>query len=241
MTILVGARNRRALVLGADSQESNQVARVSTQKLLMPRAGLVLAWAGYKDVAQALYLSLREDPLDLSRPRSKIAHEARERFRVIRSDPDIEHRSDGNEFLLGWFCRAESMPVALHLRMQGSFGWTERWQYAGNQSAIQTANAAQSCLNYIPTENLPAEQLALVALKVLRDSISVAPSSALVGGEPQLATVTADGARILRPKDIRAANHTLDLWEVQSADLLVGGAEVPDDSEQVDRGLEPPT
>ena len=158
MTILVGARNRRALVLGADSQESNQVARVSTQKLWMPRPGLVLAWAGWKDVAQALYLSLREDPLDLSSPRSKIANEARERFRAVRSDPDIEHRSDGNEFLLGWFCRAESMPVALHLRMQGSSGWIERWQYAGNQSAIHTANAAQSCLNYISTENLPAEQ-----------------------------------------------------------------------------------
>lgn len=240
MTILMGARNRRALVLGADSQESNQFARVSTQKLLMPRPGLVLAWAGYKDVAQALYLSLRENPLDLSRPRSKIANEARERFRAVRSDPDIEHRSDVNEFLLGWFCGTESMPVALHLRTQGSFGWAERWHYAGSGEAIGAAIAAQGCLNYIATDGLGAEQLALVALKVLRDSINVAPTRAMVGGEPQLATVTADGARILGAADLRAANDTLGVWEEQSADLLIGGAEVPEDAKQIDRGLEPP-
>jgi hypothetical protein len=115
MTILVGARNGKAVVIGADSQESTQVARRDTQKIFRPQVGLVLAWAGYKDVAQALALSLSENPLDLS----------------------------------------------------------------------------QACVNYIATDNLGADQLSIVALKVLRDSIVVAPPGALVGGEPQLAMITA--------------------------------------------------
>jgi hypothetical protein len=76
MTILICARNREALVMGADSQESSQVVTRTTAKILRPHSGLALAWAGYKDVAQAMWLSLRERPLDLSARRSEIAQEA---------------------------------------------------------------------------------------------------------------------------------------------------------------------
>ena len=241
MTILVSARNREALVIGADSQESSQAVTQSTVKLLRPHRGLALAWAGYKDVAQAMWLSLRERPLDLAAPRSEIAQEARDRFRQVRSDPDIEHRSDVNEFLLGWFSRAESRPVALHLRPLGPFEWVERWHYVGSPSAVAAAATAQACINYIATDNLGPDQLSIVALKVLRDSIDVAPPSALVGGDPQLAIVTAGGVRILGDKDLRTKNHALDGWEEQCADLLPGAETRPADVERVDRGLGPPT
>jgi hypothetical protein len=231
-----GIEGRSSLVLIARSQ----IARTTTRKLFVPQRDLVLAWAGYKDVAQALHLSLSESPLDLSQPRSKIAKDARERFRVIRSDPDIEHRSDVNEFLLGWFSKAESNAVALHLMTQGHFEWVERWKFAGSPSGVGAANAAQACVNYISTENLGVEELALVALKVLRDTIAVAPAGALVGDGPQLATISAEGVHILTDTDLRGANDTLDLWEQQSADLLVGSAEVSEEHQQVDRGLGPP-
>ncbi|MEA2220809.1 MAG: hypothetical protein QOJ35_3435 [Solirubrobacteraceae bacterium] len=75
--------------------------RRSTIKLLLPQAGLILAWAGYKDVAQAMTLSLSENPLDLALPRSQVSQAAKDRVKRVLSDPDIEHRTDVNEFMLG--------------------------------------------------------------------------------------------------------------------------------------------
>jgi hypothetical protein len=188
-----------------------------------------------------MWLSIRERPLDLSSPRSEIAQDARERFRKIRSDPDIEHRRETNEFLLGWFSSADSSPVGLHLRSQGAFEWVERWQYAGSLGAITAAATAQACVNYIATQDLGADQLSIVALKVLRDSIVVSPPSALVGGDPQLAIITASGVRILGDKDIRAKVDALGGWEQQCEDLLPGAPTSRRDVTRVDRGLGPPT
>jgi hypothetical protein len=241
MTILVSARSREALVLGADSQESTQVARGKTQKLLVPQRGLVVAWAGYKDVAQEFSLSLSEEPLDLTQPRTKIATSARERFAAIRSNEAIKHHSDSNEFILGWFCKAEQKPVAFHLHTQGRVEWVEQWKYAGTSMAIATATTARECISYIATDDLGAEQLALIALKVLRDSITVAPPGAPVGGDPLLATVTRAGVHIFEPEELRAGNDALDVWEERCAELLPGASAVPRDVPRVDRGLGPPT
>jgi len=240
MTILVGACSREALVLGADSQEANQVVKRATKKLFMPQPGLALAWAGYKDVAQALALSLREQPLNLSGRRSKIAQDANERFNAVRTNPDVEHRSEMNEFMLGWYCRAERKPVALHLQPRGGFVWVEQWHHAGTPTAIATARTVEESVSYIAIEDLGAEQLALVTLKVLRDSIAAAPTAALIGGGAQLATVTSSGVHVLKPEELRAGNDALDVWEEQCAELLPGATVPPRDVAQVDPGLEPP-
>jgi hypothetical protein len=114
VTILAGVRGREAIVIGADSQETVEGAlRRSTRKLIQPQSGLIAAWAGYKNVAQAMELSLREQPLDLGTPRSKVAEAAKDRFRKIRNDPDVNHRTDFNGFMFGWYCKAERKPVAL--------------------------------------------------------------------------------------------------------------------------------
>jgi hypothetical protein len=215
--------------------------RRDTRKLLQPQQDLVLAWAGFKDVAQAMALSLQEQPLDLSLPRSKVAQAARERFRQVREDRDVEHRSDANEFILSWFCRAELKPVALHLLGQGAAVWVEQWQYAGNPSAVATARTVEAAVAYLEVDDLEAPQLSLIALKVLRDAIVAAPPSASIGGKVKLATVTAGGVHILEVDEIRAGNDALDVWQERCAELLPGAGGPPASAGQIDRGLLPPT
>lgn len=176
--------------------------RRQTQKLLQPQAGLVLAWAGFKDVAQAMALSLQEQPLDLTLPRSKVDQAARDRFRQIRQDREVEHRTDANEFIVAWFCRAELKPVALHLMSGGAAIWVEQWQYAGNASAVATARTVEASVGYLEIDGLEAQQLSLIVLKVLRDAIVAAPPSAGIGGEVKLTTIT--GRRRSCPRGARA-------------------------------------
>jgi hypothetical protein len=213
----------------------------TTHKLLQPQTGLVLAWAGYKDVAQAMVLSLSENPIDLEEPRSQIAGGLSRRFREIRDDRSVEHRSDFNEFLFGWFRRLEAKPVALHLHSGGATEWVEEWQFGGNQSAVATARTVEASISYIAVENLGAEQLSLVVLKVLRDSIAAAPPTAGIGGEIKLATVAANGVHLLEAAELRAGNDALDVWQEQCAELLPGASARPADREPADRGLRPPS
>jgi hypothetical protein len=190
MTILAGVRSREAVVIGSDSQEASGVTRRTTQKLLVPQPGLVIAWAGFKDVAQAFTLSIYEEALALSEKRSVVAKAASDRFRQIREQSDVAHRSETNEFMLGWFSEVDAKPVALHLRSQGAFTWVEDWEYAGSQLAVATARTVEASVSYLATENLATEQLSLVVLKVLRDSITAAGPQAMIGGEVRLAAVT---------------------------------------------------
>jgi hypothetical protein len=185
-------------------------------------------------------LSLREDPIDLRLARSKVAAVAKERFAHIRNDRDVEHRSDLNEFMLGWYCEAERKPVGLHLPSQGSAVWVEQWQYAGNPTAVSTVRVVEAAISYVVTEYLAEEQLALVALKVLRDSIAAAPATAGIGGEVQLATITAAGVRVLAPAELRAGNDALDVWQERCAELLPGASARYAAEDEVDRGLRPP-
>jgi hypothetical protein len=193
-------------VIGSDSEERSVNMRRSTRKILCPQPGLILAWAGYKDVAEAMALSLREDPIDLSLARSKVAAAAKERFLHVRSDPGVEHRSDMNEFVLGWYCEAERKPVGLHLPSAGSALWVEQWQYVGNPTAVSTARVVEAAISYVATERLAAEQLSLVTMKVLRDTLACAPANAGIGGDVHLATITATGPRVLEPAELRALN-----------------------------------
>ena len=142
VTILAAVRSRGALVIGSGSEERSAGIPRHTTKILCPQPNLVLAWAGYKDVAQAMALGLQEDPVDLRLPRSKLAGIARERFKKVRSDPDVEHRGDLNDFMLGWYCESERKPVGLHLPGRGSALWIEHWHYAGSPSAVATALSA---------------------------------------------------------------------------------------------------
>jgi len=239
VTILAALRNRAAIVLGSDSEERSTSGRRRTTKLVVPQRNLVLAWAGYKDVAQAMALSLQEEPLDLDTARSRIARAATDRFRMVRTDPDVEHRSEMNEFMLAWYYRPERKPVGLHLPSQGSAVWVEQWQYAGSQTAVSTARVAEASVSYLVTEDLGVEQLTLVALKVLRDAISAAPSAAGIGGPVQLATVTSDGVRVLEAEELRAGNDALDVWQERCAELLPG-AMSPRSVDARDPGLGPP-
>jgi hypothetical protein len=240
VTILAAVRGRDALVIGADSEERSGHTRRRTTKLVCPQTGLVIAWAGYKDVAQAMVLSLQEDPLDLALPRSQVAIAAKERFRRIRNDPDVEHRSDMNELMLGWFCESEQKPVGLHLPSQGSALWVEHWQYAGSPSAVTTARVVEAAVSYVFTESLGAEQLSMVVLKILRDTVEAAPVSAGIGGDVQLAAITAHEARVLASAELRAANDALDVWQERCAELLPGATGRPVPGAKTDRGLGPP-
>lgn len=95
MTILAALRNRAAIVLGSDSEERSASGRRRTTKLVVPQRDLVLAWAGYKDVAQALALSLQRARLDLRRwtndsrslALAEVEPERRASARVHESDP----------------------------------------------------------------------------------------------------------------------------------------------------------
>jgi hypothetical protein len=240
VTILAGARSRGAIVIGADSQESSGATRRTTQKLLRPQPGLLIAWAGFRDVAQAFAISMREEPLDLSGNRSVVAKAAKERFRLIREDSDVADRSETNEFMLGWFSHVEAKPVAFHLHPQGRVVWVEDWEYAGSSLAVATARTVEASLSYLVTENLGAEQLSLVVLKVLRDSITAAGPTAVIGGEVQLAEVTKAGVHVLDAAELRAANDALDVWHGRCAELLPSGGAMPPDEPSVDRGLRPP-
>jgi hypothetical protein len=107
-------------------------------------------------------------------------------------------------------------------------------------SAVATARTVEASVGYLEMEGLEAEQLSLVAMKVLRDAIISAPPSAGIGGEVQLATVTGSGVHVLEADEIRAGHDALDVWQERCAELLPGAAGGLADGDEVDRGLRPP-
>ncbi len=117
----------------------------------------------------------------------------------------------------------------------------EDWEYAGSPQAIATARAVEASLSYVVIENLGAEQLSLIVLKVLRDSIAAAGPTAMIGGDVQLAQVTDRGIHVLDAAELRATNDALDVWEERSAELLPGAAAPATSEPPPDRGLQPPS
>jgi hypothetical protein len=65
-------------------------------------------------------------------------------------------------------------------------------------------------------------------------------ASAGIGGDVQLATITASGVRVLAPDDLRAGNDALDVWQERCAELLPGASVRYAAEDTVDRGLRPP-
>jgi hypothetical protein len=89
-------------------------------------------------------------------------------------------------------------------------------------------------MRYINPGALTIEQAKVVALKVLRDTIEASVEG--IGGRVQLATVEKTGLEVIDDTDMRVLHDTVDLWEAQCAELLLGSPEPPSASDTQDRG-----
>ena len=61
-----------------------------------------------------------------------------------------------------------------------------------------------------------------------------------IGGRVQMGTVQERGVELIEPADLRGLHDTVDLWESQCAELLLGTDEPPSASDTVDGGVRPP-
>jgi hypothetical protein len=243
MTLIAALRCRDGLILGSDSQETrgakgHRLAR-STQKVYEPRRGFLLAWAGPQDVAQAFILRLlRAKGLSPGGDRLEVKARLHAILAELREDSSIEQRSDHIELLLAWWSRPEGKPVALHLFSGGAAEWVTTWAFGGMELGVESATFASGALRYIDPVALALEQAKIVALKVLRDTIDTTVEG--IGGPVQMGVVQKSGVRLLERADMRGLYDTVDLWESQCAELLIGATISPQAGSNPDRGMRPP-
>lgn len=141
--------------------------------------------------------------------------------------------------MVAWYSVPDRRSVALHIRSRGTGEWVDRWEFGGAILAVEIAGFAVGTLRYLDPAALTLEQGKLVALKVLRDTVATGAEG--VGGDVQLATVTAGHSEVIPSRDMRGLHDTLDLWESQAAELLPGVVAVPAASSTPDRGVRPPS
>lgn len=243
MTLIAALRCRDGVIVGSDSHETRGVGprRLArpTQKVYEPRPGFLLAWAGAQDAAQSFALRLaRARELSPDSDRLDIRARLHAILADVRGDPGIEGRSDHVEFLIAWWSRNESKPVALHLLSGGAAEWVEHWAFGGIQLGIDSASFAVGTMRYIDPEDLTLEQAKIVALKVLRDTIETSVEG--IGGRVHMGTVEERDVQVIKQVDMRGLHDTVDLWEAQCAEILLGTNEPPSTSATPDRGVRPP-
>lgn len=243
MTLIAALRCRDGLILGSDSQETRgargrRLAR-STQKVYEPRPGFLLAWAGAQDVAQGFVLRLaRARGVSPGIDRLELKTRLHAILTSLRDDPSIEARSDNVELLIAWWSRQENKPVALHLLSGGASEWVSAWAFGGLPLGVENATFAVGVMRYIDPGTLTLEQAKIVALKVLRDTIEASVEG--IGGRVQMGTVQERGLQVIKDADMRGLHDTVDLWEAQCAELLLGSTAPPSASVTPDRGVRPP-
>jgi len=94
-------------------------------------------------------------------------------------------------------------------------------------------------MRYINPGTLTLGQAKVVALKVLRDTIEASVEG--IGGRVQMATAQKSGLQVIDDGDMRGLHDTVDLWEAQCAELLLGNTAPPSASDTPDRGVRPPS
>jgi hypothetical protein len=117
--------------------------------------------------------------------------------------------------------------------------WVGAWDFGGIQLGIERASFAVGAMRYIDSNMLTLEQAKIVALKVLRDTIETSVEG--IGGRVQMGTVQKSGLQVIDEADMRGLHDTVDLWEAQCAELLLGNTEPPSASDTPDRGVRPPS
>ena len=243
MTLIAALRCRDGVIVGSDSHETRgargrRLAR-PVQKVYEPRQGFLLAWAGAQDAAQGFALRLaRSHALTPDADRLDIKSRLHAILDQVRADPSVAGRSDHVEFLIAWWSRHEGKPVALHVLTGGAAEWVESWAFSGIQLGVDSASFAVATMRYIDSDDLALEQAKIVALKVLRDTIETSVEG--IGGRVQMGTVQERGVELIEPADLRGLHDTVDLWESQCAELLLGTDEPPSASDTVDGGVRPP-
>jgi hypothetical protein len=244
MTLIAALRCRDGVILGSDSQETRgergrRLAH-TTQKVYAPRPGFLLACAGAQDVAQGFVLRFaRAQGISPSADRLDVKRRVHEILTDVRNDPGIEGRSDNVELLIAWWSTRENKPVALHQLGAGASEWVSTWAFGGLTLGVESATFAMSAMRYIDPGALTLEQAKIVALKVLRDTIDTSVEG--IGGHVQMATVQKSGLEVIERTDMRGLHDTVDLWEAQCSDLLLGSGSPPSASATPDRGVRPPS
>ena len=243
MTLIAALRCRDGVILGSDSKETRgargrRIAHL-TQKVYEPRPGFLLAWAGTQDAAQGFALRFaRARGVSPNVDRLEVKRRLHEIFAELRADPSVEGRSDNVEFLIAWWSRRENKPVALHLFSGGASEWVGTWAFGGLTLGVEGATFAVGALRYINPGALTLEQAKVVTLKVLRDTIEASVEG--IGGRVQMATAQKSGLQVIEDTDMRGLHDTVDLWEAQCAELLLGSTAPPSASDTPDRGVRPP-
>ncbi len=243
MTLIAALRCRDGVIVGSDSHETRgargrRLAR-PVQKVYEPRPGFLLGWAGAQDAAQSFALRLaRGHGLAPDTDRLEIKTRLHTILDEVRGDPGIEGRSDQVEFLIAWWSRHERKPVALHVLSGGAAEWVESWAFSGIQLGVDSASFAVGTMRYIDPEDLTLEQAKIVTLKVLRDTIETSVEG--IGGSVQMGTAQESGVQVIEQADMRGLHDTVDLWESQCAEILLGTDEPPSASDTIDRGVRPP-
>jgi hypothetical protein len=103
---------------------------------------------------------------------------------------------------------------------------------------VERASFAVGAMRYVDPGSLTLEQAKIVALKMLRDTIEAGVEG--IGGHVQMGVVREGGLEVIDKADMRGLQDTVDLWESQCIELLLGTAASPSGSKTPDRGVRPP-
>jgi 20S proteasome alpha/beta subunit len=239
MTLISALRCREGVVLTSDSREASGEDKGSVggsvQKIYEPRSGFLVAWAGYKYVAQAFALAMRDaDGLSSELNRVEIERRLVALLKQLRADG----KTDLAEWIIAWWSVPEDAPLALQLFSSGTSQWVEEWDRCGSAEPRRVSRIVSETLAFVPRKTLSVEQAKMLALKIMRDTIHINPGS--IAGPPQLGAVTRSGIEIATPQDLEYLTDALGTWEEQAAGLLPGAVPVPAQSKTPDRGVRLP-
>jgi hypothetical protein len=116
--------------------------------------------------------------------------------------------------------------------------WVDDWEFGGSPLGVERASFAVGAMRYVDPGSLTLEQAKIVALKMLRDTIETGVEG--IGGRVQMGVVGESGLEVIEKADMRGLQDTVDLWESQCIELLLGSTASPSGSKTPDRGVRPP-
>jgi hypothetical protein len=159
MTLLNALRCPEGIVITTDSRDTSgasggRVAQNVT-KLWKVHSDFLVAWAGYKNVAQSFYLAMKRGTgLVPSLDRVEIEKRLLALLKQIREDG----KTDYAEWIIAWWCGPENTAVALRLTCTGTTQWAEDWERAGDERPIDISTQIAGALRFVPRDTLTVEQ-----------------------------------------------------------------------------------
>lgn len=224
MTLITGLRCSDAVVLGSDSQITFE-RRLKTRapKLFCSRHRIIWGITGPVPAAQSVEAHFNKLVLDGDPDRESGRIGVR---KVMADAADDMRNADGDlagghfKGLFAWYSVDEARYHLLEARSDGPVEFKPEGYGAVGSSYdfAQFAFLGFGSSGFLEYETLPSEAAKMLVHTITDDAINASAQG--VDGPVQLAVVTADGAGVLAPADLKPVEDTAAAFKMHQADFL---------------------